>query len=124
MESCADFRMDKVNHDITVSHTWIYQYIERDRYSGGELSNHLRHGKYSSEPREYKGKIPDRVSIDKRPEIINERSRLGDFEIDLIVGPKNRGAILSMIDRLSRYCILHKLKGKTAAEVESIPRHS
>ena len=108
-----------LHHNISVSHTWIYNYIDSDRKAGGELSNHLRHGKYTSEPKEYKGKIPDRVSIEKRPEVINERSRLGDFEIDLIVGPKNRGAILSMIDRLSRYCILHKLNGKTAAEIEA-----
>jgi IS30 family transposase len=108
-----------LHHNIAISHTWIYSHIDSDRKAGGELSNHLRHGKYTSEPKEYKGKIPDRVSIEKRPEIINERSRLGDFEIDLIVGPKNRGAILSIIDRLSRYCILHKLSGKTASEIEA-----
>ena len=39
------------------------------------------------------------------------------MEIDLIVGPKNRGAILSIMDRKSRYCILEKLSGKTADEV-------
>jgi IS30 family transposase len=42
---------------------------------------------------------------------------LGDYEIDLIVGPKNRGAILSIIDRVSRKCLLEKLTGKTASEV-------
>lgn len=104
--------------NINVSHTWIYQYIERDKLEGGELHDHLRHGSYSSAPKEYKGNIVDRVSIEERPTIINERSRLGDFEIDLIVGPKNKGAILSMIDRSSRYTILHKLMGKTALEVE------
>ena len=50
---------------------------------------------------EYKGKIKNRTTIDQRPEIINERKRLGDFEIDLIVGPKNKGAILTIVDRLS-----------------------
>ncbi|MDC0535943.1 hypothetical protein OAO18_09070 [Francisellaceae bacterium] len=52
------------------------------------------------------------------PEVINERRRLGDFEIDLIIGLKNRGAILSMIDRLSRHCLLHKLNDKSATEIE------
>ena len=47
----------KLNHDIYVSHTWIYQHVEKDRREGGELSNHMRRGKYSFEPREYKGKI-------------------------------------------------------------------
>jgi len=108
----------KRRHNIDISHTWIYQHIERDKLNDGELSNHLRHGSYSPDPKEYKGKIADRVSIDERPDVINDRRRLGDFEIDLIVGPKNRGAILSMIDRLGRYCILQKLTGKTALEVE------
>ena len=42
----------------------------------------MRRGKYSFEPREYRGKIKNRITIDQRPEIINERKRLGDFEID------------------------------------------
>lgn len=100
-----------------VSHTWIYQHIDADKEQGGELANHLRRGSYSKEPREYRGKIANRVSIIERPEEVNARARLGDYEIDLIVGPKNRGAILSIIDRVSRKCLLEKLTGKTASEV-------
>ena len=59
--------------------------MEKDRNEGGELSNHMRRGKYSFEPREYKGKIKNRVTIDTRPEVINKRKHLGDFKIDLIV---------------------------------------
>jgi transposase, IS30 family len=101
----------------SVSHSWIYQHIRKDREAGGELFNHLRHGSYSKEPREYHGLIKDRIGIEHRPAVINERQRSGDLEIDLIVGPKNRGAILSIIDRKSRYCTLEKLSGKTADEV-------
>ena len=54
----------KVNHDIHISHTWIYQHVEKDRQEEGELSNHMRRGKYSFEPREYKGKIKSRTTID------------------------------------------------------------
>ena len=108
----------KSNNLGAVSHTWIYSHIEKDKGNGGELSNHLRHGTYSKGPVEYRGKIKDRVTIEKRPEIVNQRARLGDYEIDLIVGPKNRGAILTAIDRKSRYCLLHKLSGKTAEEVK------
>ena len=55
--------------------------------------------------------------IEERPEIINNRKRLGDYEIDLIVGQKNKGAILSIIDRVSRSCILQKLNSKSSSEV-------
>ena len=98
----------KLKHGILISHTWIYQHVEKDKNEGGELSNYMRRGKYSFEPREYKGKIKDRITIDERPEIINQRKRLGDFEIYLIVGPKNKGAILTAVDRLSRRCIIKK----------------
>ena len=107
----------KIHNYETVSHTWIYKYIKKDKSEGGELSNNLRIGSYSKGHKAYKGNIVDRVSIDDRPTIVNERKRLGDYEIDLIVGPKNKGAILSIIDRMSRHCILKKLTGKTSLEV-------
>ena len=73
----------------------------------------MRKGKYSFEPKEYKkGKIKNRITIDERAEIINQRKHLGDFEIDLIADPKNKGAILTAVDRLSRRCIIEKLSSK------------
>ena len=48
---------------------------------------------------------------------MQERSRLGDYEIDLIVGPKNKGAILTVVDRVSRECVIRKLANKSAPEV-------
>jgi IS30 family transposase len=100
-----------------VSHTWIYQHIERDKSEGGELFNNLRRCSYSKGHKPYKGNILDHISIEERPSIVNERARLGDYEIELIVGPKNKDAILSVIDRLSRCCILEKLNGKSSTEV-------
>ena len=47
----------------SVSHVWIYQYIHRDTLSGGELHNHLRHGHYDKTPKQYRGKIKDRVPL-------------------------------------------------------------
>ena len=43
-----------------------------------------------------------------------------DFEIDLIVGPKNKGAILTVVDRLSRQCIIEKLGSKGSKEIKDI----
>ena len=111
----------KLHHHERVSHSWIYQYITKDKAEGGELSNHLRRGgSYQKEPVEYRGKIANRVPIEQRPEIVTERTRLGDYEIDLIVGPKNKGAILTVVDRVSRECRIRKLANKSASEVESV----
>jgi len=109
----------KIKGQETVSHTWIYRYIKQDKSEGGELFNHLRIGSYARGHKPYRGNIPDRVSIEERPSIVNDRSRLGDYELDLIVGIKNKGAILSIIDRKSRYCILEKLDNKSSAEVSN-----
>ena len=114
----------------SVSHTWIYKYVKEDQAEGGELTNHLRRGgsSYLKGHRPYNGKIKNRVSIEQRPDIINGRVRCGDYEIDLIVGPKNQGAILTMIDRKSRECRITKLEGKSAgcvtkAVIKTIPKN-
>lgn len=111
----------RLHHNEEVSHSWIYQYIAKDRAEGGELSNHLRrNASYQKGPVEYRGKIANRVPIEQRPEIVTKRTRLGDYEIDLIVGPKNKGAILTVVDRVSRECTIRKLANKSAPEVELV----
>ena len=106
----------KISGYETVSHTWIYRYIEKDKVEGGELFNNLRRGNYTKGHKPYKGHIVNRVSIEERPSEANNRERLGDYEVDLIVGIKNKGAILTIVDRKSRYCMLEKLTGKTSNE--------
>jgi len=59
--------------------------------------------------------IKDKRSIDERPSVVDERSRIGDWEVDTIVGPSNKGAMLTMVDRKSGFLILRKLEqGKNA----------
>jgi IS30 family transposase len=66
-----------------------YQHILTDKHSGGDLYKHLRCQKkrrkhYGSLERW--GKLPNRVSIEERPEVVNQRERLGDWEFDTVVG--------------------------------------
>ena len=53
----------KLHDQETVSHTWIYQHIARDKKDGGELHNHMRRGNYSKGHKEYKGTINNRISM-------------------------------------------------------------
>lgn len=100
-----------------VSHTFIYSYIEKNKKSGGDLYQSLSYRSYGNK-RKYKGKIENRRSIHERPEIANQRGRLGDMEIDLIASPKNQGSSLaSGVDRKSRYCVLAKVFNKTKETV-------
>ena len=48
---------------------------------------------------------------------MEERSRVGDWEIDSIVGKHHKGIIVSMVERKTRFTKLAKLEGAKAAGV-------
>jgi IS30 family transposase len=59
--------------------------------------------------------IPNKISIDLRPEIINQKERFEDWETDTVVGPENKGAILTATERTAGFLLMKKLpKGKNA----------
>lgn len=95
----------KLKHQQEISYVTIYKYIYVNRLNEGDLYKQLRHKgkrrvKYASKR---KSRIKDRVSIHKRPEIVDEKRRLGDFEIDTIIGKGQQGAIITIVDRKSMY---------------------
>ena len=109
---------DAMRHGIKmVSHERIYQFIRADKRCGGTLWKCCRH-RLKHRKRPLGGKkviIPDKVSIEERPAVINEKQRFGDWEIDTIVGPQNNGAILTVTERLTGFLLMKKLpKGKNA----------
>ncbi len=61
--------------------------------------------------------IPNRVGIEERPAIIDERGRFGDWEGDLIVGAGQSGYILTLTERKSRLLLARKLTTKDAQVV-------
>lgn len=113
----------RVKHGLHISHETIYKYIWKDKKQGGELYLNLRHRgkKYNKRGSKLAGRglIPGRIDIDERPKIVDLKSRIGDIEADLIIGADHRGAILSLVDRHSKYTKLCLLNGKTMKEVSS-----
>jgi len=95
----------KIKHKEEISYVTIYKYIYENRLSEGDLYKQLRHKgkKRTKYGTKQKKRIKDRVSIHKRPKIVEEKKRLGDFEIDTIVGKGRKGAIVTMVDRTSMY---------------------
>ena len=89
----------------TVSQEWIYQHIYQDKANGGNLYLHLRsqrkrkkrYGKNSK-----RGALINQISIDQRPLIVAEKSRIGDWEVDSVIGKAHQGAIVTMVERKSR----------------------
>jgi IS30 family transposase len=102
-----------------VSHEWIYQHIQADKSSGGELYKHLRQGKrrYRKGYGTKRCRIPDAISIEQRPAVVDERIRLGDWEADLVLGAQGTGAIVTLAERKSRIYLTKKVFSKNAGEV-------
>lgn len=102
-----------------VSHERIYQHIRQDRKKGGNLYKHLRHRlKHRKRPVGKHIAIKNRVSIDKRPEAVNNRERFGDWEIDTIIGKDYKGAIVTIVERDTGFFMMRKLpKGKNAKDL-------
>ncbi|HCP32521.1 TPA: IS30 family transposase [Candidatus Acetothermia bacterium] len=105
---------------IRISHEHIYQYIYADKRAGGDLYRHLRCKKkrrkrYGSYDR--RGVIRNRVSIDERPEVVGERSRVGDWEGDTVIGKNHKGALVTLVERKSLYTLIGAVACKTAAAV-------
>jgi transposase, IS30 family len=108
------------HHAIQVSHEWIYQHILADKRAGGDLHRHLRCQKkrrkrYGCYDR--RGKMPNRVSIEERPAVVEERTRIGDWEVDTIIGKRHRHAIVTLTERKSRLNLLAKVDQRTADQV-------
>lgn len=93
-----------------ISHETIYQHVLADKAKGGTLWTHLRwsgkkrHKRYGS--RDRRGVIPDRVSIDERPEIVDKKERVGDWEIDTAIGKNHQGVIIVAVERKTKLSIL------------------
>ena len=106
---------------LSVSHEWIYQYVTADKARGGELYTHLRQGKrrYRKGYGQKRGRIPDAVSIELRPAVVDERGRLGDWEADLVLGKQGTGAIVTLAERKSRIYLTKKVFSKDAVEVSN-----
>jgi IS30 family transposase len=65
-----------------------------------------------------KSHIPNRVSISERPEIVEKRERIGDWEADTIVSRQSKVAINVLTDRKSRVAFLKRLQQKTKEETK------
>lgn len=101
-----------------MSHESIYQYIWKDKSLGGNLWKHLRHGhkkyrkRYGS--KDNRGQIQNRINISQRPDIVNQKQRIGDWEIDTIIGKNHQGAILTAAERKTNFTLMLKLESKHA----------
>jgi len=101
-----------------ISHETIYKHIWEDKKSGGDLYNFLRSkGKRyraRGNKKDNRGQIKNAVSIDERPAIVDEKSRIGDWEIDTMIGKNHKQALVTIVERKTKFMVMKKVENKTA----------
>ena len=112
----------KANDKLQISHESIYLYILAGKRNDGYLYKHLRyqdqHRKsYGSYDR---GKLPNRVSIDERPGIVNQGERIGDWEVDTIIGKRHRQTFVALTERKSRFALKREVEQRKADLVRDV----
>lgn len=118
----------------TISYEAIYDYIYNGEGKWEGLYHHLRK-KHRQRRKQCsrqgrKIRIPERVSIHLRPEVINERKREGDWETDTVKFKKQKTSLSVQYERRLMLARIHKIKDGTAEEtqtaisksIESLPR--
>ena len=108
----------KRNGKDMVSPETIYKYIWKDKLHGSkELYKHLRrrgrhnHKRGNSYNRHC---MVDRVDIEERPAVVDDRARFGDLEIDTVIGANHKGAIMTINDWATGILFMRLLSGKEA----------
>lgn len=106
---------------VVVSHERIYQYIWKDKRAGGKLYKHLRNKgkKYRKRihSKDNRGIIINRIDISKRPKVVDNKERIGDLEIDLVIGKDHKGALLTINDRATGLLFMGKIDSKESKAV-------
>jgi IS30 family transposase len=106
---------------IRLSHETIYQHVLRDsEEQAGMLRYCLRFGGYKQHRfrKTTRTRSKDRKHhIDERPEGANDRSELGHWERDCVVGAPGGGALLTLVERKSRFSRIRRVSKLASDEV-------
>jgi IS30 family transposase len=101
----------------------VYRYVWENKRKGGVLYRCLRtQGKRyrkRSHLKDSRGLISGRVDIDKRPAVVDAKQRLGDLEIDLVIGKNHKGALITINDRSTGMLFMDRIENKEAGTIEA-----
>ena len=113
------------DQEMRISHETIYQslYVQSRGELRRELTAQLRTRRRRRKPQgrsERRGRIKDMVLIAERPPEVDERRVPGHWEGDLLIGAGNKSAIVTLVERHSRYVMLAKLEDQTTVHVTDV----
>ena len=103
------------------SHETIYRHIRRNKRQGGNLFRFTRimskvgRKRYRSRPA--RGVLHGKRHISERPADVNDRSRIGDWEGDTVMGKDTKHCLLTLVERKSGFTIIRLLQDRTTRAV-------
>lgn len=106
---------------LSISHETIYRYVWEDKRAGGSLYRHLRQASKQRRKRyrsyDSRGRLAGKRHISQRPTGAENRSRVGHFEADTMMGTsRERHCLLTLVDRKTGFTLVGKLDSRTAAD--------
>jgi IS30 family transposase len=109
---------------LSISHETIYKHIWQDKADGGDLwcclRQCLKRRRKRNGSNDSRGRLAGKRSIDDRPKLVNNRSRIGDWEIDTMLGKGSNACVLTMVERKTGFLLMGKLASRTTSEVNRV----
>ena len=118
----------KIDHpdapQMRISPLVIYNWVQRDKNTGGKLYKYLRQGHRKRRKKRgslnNQGQIPERRPISERPKAVDKREELGHWEGDTVVGKSHSSFVASHVERKSRYLLVGRMADKSAESMNTI----
>ena len=105
---------------LNISHQTLYRYIWYNQWAGGDLWQHLRQAQKRRRKRygaaDSRGVMAGKRHISERPLSAENRSRIGHWEIDTVIGSDDQHCIVTLVERKTKYTLIGKLKRRNTTE--------
>jgi transposase, IS30 family len=99
-----------------VSYETIYQMIYTNYHGLGEYRRYLRQARKQRRRKgttQKRGGIPGRVGIEHRPMIADTKTEIGHWEGDTVIGGHHAGALVTHVDKTSKFLLVALVKQKS-----------
>jgi transposase, IS30 family len=107
-----------------VSHETIYQMIYANHQGLGPYQQYLRQSQKKRRRRKgthsKRGGILGRIGIELRPTIADLKTEIGHWEGDTVIGVGHIGAIVTHVDKASKFLLAGLAKNKTVQQINQV----